>query len=118
MSLAEKLMQLRIARKVSLQAVADAVDVSKPHIWELEKGKTKNPSLELLTKLAIFYSVSLDFLAGTDDSAESPMTIYFRNIANRSQINTLNQSDIAILDNAIEMAMALITARRQNAASA
>ncbi len=118
MSLAEKLMQLRIARKASLQAVADAVNVSKPHIWELEKGKTKNPSLELLTKLAVYYSVSLDFLAGADESSDSPITIQFRNLINRSQISELDNDDMEILKRAIEMAMALITTRRQNSASA
>lgn len=118
MSLAEKLMQLRVARKASLQAVADAVNVSKPHIWELEKGRTKNPSLELLTKLATYYSVSLDFLAGANESAESPITIQFRSILNRSQITELNNDDMEILENAIDMAMALITTRRQNSAGA
>jgi len=45
MSLAMKLQKLRTQRSQSLQVVADAVGASKAHIWELEKGTTKNPSL-------------------------------------------------------------------------
>ena len=41
MSLAVRLRELRADKKASLQAVADALSVSKPHVWELEKGKTK-----------------------------------------------------------------------------
>ena len=55
MSLAERLRVLRADKKVSLQVVADAVGISKPHVWELEKGKTQNPSLELLMKFAEYY---------------------------------------------------------------
>jgi DNA-binding XRE family transcriptional regulator len=36
----------------SLQDVADAVQVSKAHIWQLEKGRADNPSIDLITRLA------------------------------------------------------------------
>lgn len=67
MSLAAKLKELRRKRGESLQKVADAVGVSKAHIWELEKGTSKNPGLDLLTKLSGHFSVSVAFL--TDDDA-------------------------------------------------
>lgn len=67
MSLAKRLRDLRSREKVSLQFVANAVGASKPHIWQLEKGETKNPRLELFKRLAYFYDVSLDFLAGLDE---------------------------------------------------
>lgn len=59
---------LRLKKGQSLQQVADAVGVSKAHIWELEKGSSKNPGIELLTKLASHFKVSIAFL--TDDSDE------------------------------------------------
>lgn len=70
MSLGARLKELRLDRGVSLQTVADAVEVSKPHIWELERGTSKNPSLDLLKKLSVYYSVSLDYLAGLKDQGE------------------------------------------------
>jgi transcriptional regulator with XRE-family HTH domain len=32
--------------------VADAVRASKAHIWEIEQGRSKNPSMDLLSGLA------------------------------------------------------------------
>jgi len=108
--LAEKLRELRVEKQVSLQAVADAVGVSKPHIWELEKGKVKNPSVDVVTKLATFYSVTLDYLAGTKEKeyVETPTTL-FRDIDESS----LSESEKEIIQNAIEMAMALIEKSRK-----
>ena len=48
--------------------MADAVGVSKTHIWQMEKGKSENPSAELLRKLADYFSVSVEFLVGTSDA--------------------------------------------------
>ena len=67
MSLGQKIKQLRLEKGVSLQAVADAVEASKPHIWELERGTSKNPSLELVSKLATYFGVTIDYLANIDD---------------------------------------------------
>ncbi|SBS29041.1 anaerobic benzoate catabolism transcriptional regulator [Marinomonas spartinae] len=73
MSLSERLAELREARKVSLQFVADAVGVSKTHVYELEKGSASNPSLNLLLSLADFYDVSLDYLAGCSNHQSSKL---------------------------------------------
>ncbi len=53
----------------SLQQAADAVGVSKAHIWELEKGKADNPSMRLVERLADHFGVSVAFLMGEDVSA-------------------------------------------------
>jgi transcriptional regulator with XRE-family HTH domain len=62
MSLGAKLNELRMRKGESLQQTADAVGVTKTHIWELEKGKSANPSAELLRKLADHLKVTVDFL--------------------------------------------------------
>jgi transcriptional regulator with XRE-family HTH domain len=55
-TLAEKLKALRARSGKSLQQVADAVGVSKAYAWELESGeKTRNPTIDVLTRLADFY---------------------------------------------------------------
>jgi transcriptional regulator with XRE-family HTH domain len=64
MSLNERLFELRQRSGMSLQTVADAVGVSKAHIWELEKGRTANPSFELVQKLATYFGVTTDALIG------------------------------------------------------
>lgn len=85
MSLGTRLKELRLGREVSLQTVADSVGASKPHIWELERGTTKNPSIDLLKKLAIYYGVSLDYLAELKDREELDIAQSFaRQIADKN----------------------------------
>lgn len=83
MALKVKLKKLRSKRNVSLQKVADAVGASKAHIWELETGRSSNPSADLLVKLASYFEVSTASLIGEDPSApdEDPEVIaMFRNL--------------------------------------
>lgn len=68
MNMGESLFSLRQKSGESLQAVADKVGVSKAHVWELEKGRSRNPSFDLVRKLATHYGVSVDVLTG--DAAE------------------------------------------------
>ena len=70
MSLGSRLKQLRMRKGQSLQQVADAVGSSKAHIWELETGKSANPSLTLLKRLAEHFGVSTSYLVGEDVSAD------------------------------------------------
>lgn len=62
MPLGQRLTKLRLAHDLSLQQVADAVGVSKAHIWELEKGRSSNPSIFLMKNLAAHFGVTLDDL--------------------------------------------------------
>ncbi|HTS40674.1 MAG TPA: helix-turn-helix transcriptional regulator [Xanthobacteraceae bacterium] len=71
MSLAAKLKELRIKKNKSLQQVADAVGASKAHIWDLEIGKSKNPSIDLLKKLADCFDVSISDLVGENPAPEA-----------------------------------------------
>ena len=63
--LAKKLARLREEADQSLQDVANAVGVSRAHLWEVETGKSKNPSLDLVRKLADHFTVSVAWLIGT-----------------------------------------------------
>lgn len=68
MQIGERLFSLRQKNGESLQQVADKIGVSKAHIWEMEKGRSKNPSFELVRKLADHFGISIDALVG--DAAE------------------------------------------------
>lgn len=64
MSVGSKIKQLRHKSGESLQDVANAVGASKAHVWEIEKEKSRNPSLDLLTRLADHFQVSVSYLTG------------------------------------------------------
>jgi transcriptional regulator with XRE-family HTH domain len=99
MSLGTRIKTLRLQKKQSLQKIADAVDVSKTHIWELETGRSQNPSVELLVKLADYYKVTIASLVGEDpDSTDSDkqLTRMFR------QAGELDDRDRAMVENMIQ----------------
>ena len=69
MSLGSILFELRQKTGESLQHVADSVCVSKAHIWELEKERAENPSMDLVTRLADHFKVTVSYLVGEDIEA-------------------------------------------------
>lgn len=99
MALGRRITDLRLKKKQSLQAVADAVGVSKAHIWELEKARTDNPSMALVTRLADHFGVSVSYLVGEQiDSPDADVDLsrMFR------QAQELDDRERAILDDMMQ----------------
>jgi transcriptional regulator with XRE-family HTH domain len=97
MSFARKLHDLRIAKRLSLQDVADAVGISKAHVWNLEKAITANPSMDLVVKLAELFRVRVADLVGDgpDANEEAPeMVAMFRDF---KQLEPRDRETIAML---------------------
>lgn len=95
MGLGRKITDLRLKKKESLQQVANAVGVSKAHIWELEKGKTDNPSMGLVTRLADHFRVTVSYLVGEQvdaEDTEADLARMFR------QAQSLHPNERRILD--------------------
>ena len=83
MSFASKLHDLRVAQRLSLQDVANEVGISKAHVFNLEKGITANPSMELVVKLAELFRVRVADLVGENPKAEdepAEMVALFRDL--------------------------------------
>jgi len=81
MSLAARLKQLRIKKNKSLQDVADAVSASKAHIWEIEQGRSTNPTMDLLKGLADYFDVSVSYLVGENpDQDEADLVAMYRDL--------------------------------------
>lgn len=97
MSLAAKLKELRLRSRQSLQQVADAVGASKAHIWELETGKSSNPSLDLLRKLADNFKVSVATLIGETLNDAPPDII--RMCLN---LDSLSEAERRVIEDVIE----------------
>ena len=64
--IARKVLKLRKEADLSLAEAAERIGVTKSHLWEFEKGRTKNPSLNMLRGLADCYGISLTDLIGKD----------------------------------------------------
>jgi len=105
MSFASKLHELRLRERLSLQDVATAVGISKAHVFNLEKGMTANPSMELVVKLADLFRVRVADLVGENPDAEdqpAEMVAMFRDLKN------LNADDLET----IKMMMETLKKRR------
>ena len=110
MSLGVRLAKLRRESGESLQDVADAVGVSKAHIWEMEKGRADNPSMGLVTKLADHFETSVAFLVGEDvdaPDADPELQKMFR------QASKLDPRERAILDDMMKALLAHRAAARR-----
>lgn len=107
MGIGARIGEARRKKGESLQQVADAVGVSKAHIWELEKGHTDNPSMALVTRLADHFELSVTYLVGEDIEAgdeEMGLQRMFR------QAKKLDARERKILD---DMMQSLLKSQRQ-----
>ncbi|RVQ67177.1 XRE family transcriptional regulator [Croceicoccus ponticola] len=85
MSFASKLHDLRVGQRLSLQDVANAVGISKAHVFNLEKGITANPSMDLVVKLAELFRVRVADLVGENPEADdqpAEVVAMFRDLKN------------------------------------
>ncbi|MGE8131866.1 helix-turn-helix domain-containing protein [Methylobacterium sp. NPDC080182] len=88
MSIGARIKELRVRHNQSLQGLADALGASKAHIWEIERGGSKNPSMELLKKLAEHFSVTVSYLVGEAPAEEDEgAMVLYRNL------KELNEND-------------------------
>lgn len=100
MSLGAKLVELRLRKGESLQNVADAVGVSKTHIWQMEKGNSVNPSIELLRRMAEHFSVPMSYLADAKDESsleDVEAQQFFRDF------KSLSEAEQAVLKQTLEL---------------
>ncbi len=51
-NLGDIIRHIRTKRGMSLQIVADEARLTKSHLWELEKGHSRNPTVETLLGIA------------------------------------------------------------------
>ena len=61
LNIANRIQELRAAKELTQQDLAEAVDVTRATIIALEKG-SYNPSLELAFRLAKFFKISIEKL--------------------------------------------------------
>jgi transcriptional regulator with XRE-family HTH domain len=80
----------------SLQVLADAINVSKAHLWDLETGKSKNPSADLLTKLSDHLKVSVAWWFGEEAGDNDDLRVMFR------QLQELDPDDRELIQALIE----------------
>jgi transcriptional regulator with XRE-family HTH domain len=99
MPLADRIKHYRIKKNLSLQDVATAVGASRAHIWDLETARSKNPSIELLTKLAACFGVSVSDLIEENPGAEDENS---RVVGMYRELKGLSERDLDVIQQMVE----------------
>lgn len=101
MAIGDRIKELRSRKGQSLQQVADAIGASKAHIWELESNRSKNPSLELLRKLAEHFSTSIAYLIEDQEGESERAQDFYRR--NSDRLNTLEDNQFEVIEQLLDM---------------
>ena len=64
-ALGETKRAIRAKRGMSLQDVADEAGLTKSHVWDLEQGRARNPTVETVLNLALALGLEPGTLAAT-----------------------------------------------------
>lgn len=96
MAIGDRLKELRLRKKQSLQQVADAIGASKAHIWELEANRSTNPSLELLQKIAAHFETTVAYLISEPEGELTKADQFFRR--NSSKFANMSDEDFDIFE--------------------
>ena len=61
------LSKLLAYHSVSFRRLADAIGTTHPYLFRLAKGQTNNPGLDVATKIADFFKISIPQLLGKEE---------------------------------------------------
>ncbi|MBY5056769.1 MULTISPECIES: helix-turn-helix domain-containing protein [Streptococcus] len=75
--LPDRLKKLRLEAGLTQKELAKIIETSQQNIGFYETGERK-PKNETLTKLAVFFNVSTDYLLGTTDKKDEELQILLR----------------------------------------
>lgn len=100
MAIGDRIKELRLRKGDSLQQVADAIGASKAHIWELESNRSKNPSLDLMQKLAGHFRTTVAYLIEEPQGDLNMAEQFFRR--NSDKFASLEEDEIAIFENLLD----------------
>jgi transcriptional regulator with XRE-family HTH domain len=80
MSFGARLKEQRMKAGLSLQELADAIGVSKAHIYDLESGRSSNPTAELLMKLSNKLKKSVGYWLGEEEEEGAEVGVMYRQL--------------------------------------
>lgn len=98
-ALAERLTRFRDQQGLSLSEVARRAQISKAYLSQLERGDSKQPSYEVLDRLATALATSVDDLTGRhgswDPSKHEPVPASLRAFASQSGLPNVDVEMLA-----------------------
>ena len=90
-----RLKELREARRLSQQTVADNIGCSAVAYSRYETGK-REPSIDTLIRMSEFFGVSVDFIIGLGEPSETSLSEYELALVEASRNADLNVCEIVL----------------------
>jgi transcriptional regulator with XRE-family HTH domain len=101
MTIGDRIKELRLRKRETLQEVADAIGASKAHVWELENNTSKNPSIELLRSLAAHFDTTVSYLIEESEGETSRAEQFYRK--NREKIEGLDDQRLNVYESLLNI---------------
>lgn len=76
----ERLKECRLKLGITKQEAAKRIQISQPAYLRYEAG-SRNPSIQVISKMAEIFSTSTDYLIGKSDEASSDKLIIEKNVS-------------------------------------
>ncbi len=77
------LREARQRRRLTLKDVSNELGLADGHLAAIENGKTPNPGIQTVFKLAAFYNVSIDTLTGYTQVQRTPEAVLAAELMDR-----------------------------------
>lgn len=98
-TLGGKVRIIRNARGESLAATALAIGTSKGHLSDIENGTAKNPSIELVKKIADHFGVGVDSLLNASSAPDEKSVRAYKLY---QMARAMDDRDLLIIENLME----------------
>ena len=91
-----KMRKYRASARMSLDDVAKAASMSKAHVWELEQGRAKNPTVKAVWSIAAALGTTPADMLGIDPnaSAADPLAARLANIIRQEMARAIDPATL------------------------
>jgi transcriptional regulator with XRE-family HTH domain len=93
MNLGYKIKQLRNEKNLSLEKLAESLNIAKSILWKYEKDQAM-PSAEIIKRIASFFNVSTDYLLFDESEKENITKISDKNLLRQfEEVDRMSEED-------------------------
>jgi XRE family transcriptional regulator, master regulator for biofilm formation len=97
MTVGEKIKSLRLEKKYSISELSEKANVSKSYLSYIERGIQGNPSLQVLSRLAVNLDTTVEYLMGQQNmkAARMPVDEEWVGLVDEAIKNGISKEDFA-----------------------
>ncbi|MGV3467189.1 MAG: helix-turn-helix domain-containing protein [Heyndrickxia sp.] len=94
MMIGKNIYTYRIQKKLTLSELADRAGISKSYLSNIERNLNQNPSIQVLSKIALVLEVDLESLIKNDANHEQPLDEGWQEIVNELKDSGIGKDNL------------------------